>query len=58
MARARKADAPLTEYRAKRDFGATPEPAGDVGAPNAEPTRTLLLRYHIAVCLVLGLNSR
>src|SRR6478609_8040699 len=39
MARARKADAPLTEYRAKRDFGATPEPAGDTGAPSTEPTR-------------------
>ena len=26
--------------------------------PNAWPMSTLLLRYHIAVCRVLGLNSR
>jgi bifunctional non-homologous end joining protein LigD len=37
--RARKADAPLEEYRAKRDFAATPEPAGGAGARPTKPTR-------------------
>ena len=46
MPRSRR-DAPLEEYNAKRDFGVTPEPAGDVDArPAGERARFVVQEHH------------
>src|SRR5664279_5281345 len=48
MPRARKPAAPLEEYRAKRDFAATPEPSGAAGGTEApiERARFVVKEHH------------
>jgi hypothetical protein len=46
-------------HRARRvTQGATTFHPAQIVGPNAEETRALSLRYHIAVCPVMGLNRR
>src|SRR5450755_1613076 len=52
MPRKAKAPEPLGEYRAKRDFAATPEPTGDAANVDAPPARArFIVQEHHARAL-------